>query len=312
MPCNKPLKAWRSREGGTVVFNKNMGWPELELQVPCGQCMGCRLERVRQWAVRLEHESQMHDKNCWITLTYDDDNLPYGGTLVVEDFQKFMKRLRQRTGAKMKYFHCGEYGDDFDRPHYHACLFGFDFKDKEYFRTINGNPYFISSFLSSLWPLGHHLIGFLTFDTCAYTAGYCTKKVHSSYAFTRVNRVGDQWFAVRNEYGTGSNGLGLDWFKTFHSDIWNGVGDDDFAVTSNGLEVKPPRYYFKKLQARDEAELGVSSLGQIGGYSRTVRSRRKVEGKSNASLNTPMQLKAREAIQIARHNLKRRNFDENV
>ena len=93
--------------------------------LPCGQCYACRLNKSRDWATRCVLEAKMHDKNCFITLTYNDDNLPQDLSLHKEDFVKFMKRLRKNTGEKIRFYMAGEYGSLYQRPHYHACLFGY-------------------------------------------------------------------------------------------------------------------------------------------------------------------------------------------
>ena len=83
MPCYHPLQGWRSRFNFNpktgrhgITFNLNEAFVEFPVTVPCGQCIGCRLERSKMWAVRCMHESQLHDKNCFLTLTYNDENLP--------------------------------------------------------------------------------------------------------------------------------------------------------------------------------------------------------------------------------------------
>jgi hypothetical protein len=139
------------------------------LMIPCGRCMGCKLERSRQWAVRCMHESSLHKDNCFITLTYEDRFLPPGGTLLKSDFQDFMKRLRFQNVAKVpsglshnerdewllrngiRFFQCGEYGELNHRPHYHAILFNFDFPDKKFYKMSGDHRLFTSKMLDSLW-----------------------------------------------------------------------------------------------------------------------------------------------------------------
>src|SRR4051794_29862641 len=105
MPCFRPLKGYRARVTNpdtgkrSIVFNARKGFNDLPVDLPCGQCIGCRLERSRQWAIRCSHEAKLHEENCFITLTYAPEHLPPGGTLVVKDFQDFMKRLRFEFGA---------------------------------------------------------------------------------------------------------------------------------------------------------------------------------------------------------------------
>ena len=104
MPCFYPLDAWRPNNGvKKLLFSYNSkycGSVSPDLQIPCGQCVGCRLERSRQWAVRCMHEAKMHERNCFITLTYSDaalasDDKYRDRGLHYEDFQLFMKRLRK-------------------------------------------------------------------------------------------------------------------------------------------------------------------------------------------------------------------------
>jgi len=168
MPCFYPIPAWRAqtvhpstRKRG-IVFNPRDGFADMALKVPCGQCIGCRLERSRQWAIRCLHESGLHERNCFITLTYDDEHLPEGGTLVKQDWQLFIDRLRKRFRTKVRYFHCGEYGEQTRRPHYHAILFGHDFDDKTLWKRNHGNPLYRSKSLERLWPHGYSSIGACT------------------------------------------------------------------------------------------------------------------------------------------------------
>ena len=153
MPCYHPQTAWRALTGRNqetgnwpIVFNRNEGYKDMELQVPCGNCIGCRLERSRQWATRCMFEASLHDENCFVTLTYSPDYLPEGATLVKKDVQNFMKRLRKAgTNGKFKYFLCGEYGENFNRPHYHICFFNLDFVDKEIISRKKDKPLYISA-----------------------------------------------------------------------------------------------------------------------------------------------------------------------
>lgn len=185
MACLCPIPAWRSREVNdsgkrSLVFSsamaKDYGAPS-ELNIPCGQCIGCRVDRATSWAVRCMHESQMHDENSFLTLTYSNENLPDKGTLVKRDVQLFIKRLRKFVyPKKVRYFYCGEYGDRTFRPHYHMLLFGLDFHDKTLWKTVKGNSYFISPSLNDIWGKGYCVIGSLTYDSAQYVSGYIYKK----------------------------------------------------------------------------------------------------------------------------------------
>ena len=292
MPCYHPMKGWRGRLDGRIVFNKALGYVDKPVEVSCGQCIGCRIERSRQWAVRMMHEAQMHDANGYLTLTYADENLPEYGGLRLEDFQKFMKRYRERIApTKIKFFHCGEYGENGDRPHYHAIIFGHEFEDKRYFKSIKGHPYYVSGLLSELWPYGHHLIGDVTFGSCQYVAQYVTKKINGKGAddyYSVVDKETGEIHSIPPEYATQSNGIGLSWYKKFRSDVFNGGQSDDVVHDNKARAMKPPRYYLEKLKEEERLE------------ALKVRGRRVQRAKENADDNTPERLEAKEKFVLGR------------
>lgn len=109
MPCYKPVKAFygsRLPSGKReIVFSSGQAQSCLDLKLPCGSCVGCRLERARQWAMRCVDEASMHKENSFITLTFNDDNLPLNRSLDVSIFQKFMKRLRKEVAPlRLRFF----------------------------------------------------------------------------------------------------------------------------------------------------------------------------------------------------------------
>ena len=244
MTCYFPLTAYRVPFQSKLVFNRPRDDDVLEqLQVPCGQCIGCRLERSRQWAIRCIHEAQLHSKNCFITLTYSPAHVPADGSLKLRHFQLFMKRLRKRFGDGIRFFHCGEYGEKYGRPHYHACLFNFDFPDKTLFCVDNGYKLYRSNALEELWPFGFATIGAVTFESAAYVARYILKKVTGDSAeahYTRWDSDGVVTAVLAPEYVTMSRrpGIASGWFEKFGSDVYPG----DFVVI-RGRKMRPPRYY---------------------------------------------------------------------
>lgn len=244
MPCFRPIKGYRSRivnETGkrSIVFNPSHGFNDQPVNLPCGRCIGCRLERSRQWAIRCVHEASLYQKNCFITLTFNDENLPSNGSLDVKIFQDFMKRLREKFGAGIRFFHCGEYGENFGRPHYHACIFNFDFEDKyDWRKTQSGQTVYRSEMLEKLWPFGNSEIGDVTFESAAYVARYITKKITGPDA--------DEHYQGRKpEYTTMSRrpGIGKGWFDMFTSDVY-----PSDAVVIRGKEIKPPKYYDRQFE----------------------------------------------------------------
>lgn len=233
--CYHPLQGFRKIGlGGGVVFDRRKGYSDRPVPIPCGQCIGCRLERSRQWAVRLMHEASMHDANCFVTLTYDEEHVPDDGSLVKGDFQRFMKRLRRSVEPrKVRFFHCGEYGEVSRRPHYHALLFGFDFPDKRGWSVRNGLPVWRSADLERLWPLGLSELGSITFESAAYVARYVVKKV--------TGRAAESWYGGREaEYATMSRrpGIGRAWLEKYKCEVYPADG-----VVMRGRLMKPPRAY---------------------------------------------------------------------
>ncbi len=242
MVCFHPLTAYRSHGGG-IVFNAKDGFRDLPVDLACGQCQGCRLERSRQWALRCVHEAQLHSKNSFITLTYSPEHVPLDGSLHLEDWQKFAKRLRRKAGP-FRYFHCGEYGEVNLRPHYHACIFGLDFvADRGLWKDTGKYPLFRSPLLDETWGLGFATVGALTFKSAAYVARYVMKKATGDLAkikYSRISEATGEEFFVRPEYVTMSRrpGIGSAWFKRFKSDVF--PADE---VVYEGKRYRPPRFY---------------------------------------------------------------------
>lgn len=297
MACYHPLTAWYSKDINpsgkrSLVFSaKNALQPDDPLEIACGQCIGCRLERSRQWAIRCLHEAQTWDSNCFITLTFSPAALnerQVPDSLDIRDFQKFMKRLRKKFGAGIRYFHCGEYGEHYARPHYHACLFNFDFPDKEPWKVVNGNTLYISPTLAELWPYGFSTIGDVTFESAAYVARYIMKKVTGEPA---AEHYGDR----KPEYTSMSRrpGIGSTWFDQFKSDVY----PSDFIVL-NGRKMRTPKYYDKLLDQLDPVELDY------------IKEHRLAEGARWSENNTPERLAVREQVQKLRLERLQRNHDE--
>lgn len=222
----------------------------MPMLIPCGKCVACLQARARQWAIRCVHESKSHTENCFITLTYDGARLPDNGSLVVRHVQLFLKRLRKKNKEKkIKYFHCGEYGRKFHRPHYHVLLFGHAFKDQIFWKKINDNNLYISKELSDAWQLGFASIGALTAASAAYVARYVLKKKFGEIAvehYTKIDKSTGEVLERKPEYITMSRrpGIGSAFLEKFKHEIY----PDDFIII-DGKKLKPPRYYDKKFEA---------------------------------------------------------------
>lgn len=249
MPCYHPIQAYwlmgeRTSKGNrTILFTEpRAGEVYSELKVPCGQCIGCRLDRSRNWAIRCVHEAKLHEDNCFITLTYDDVKKPihYDGGLHKRDFQLFIKKVRKHfDDIRIRYFHCGEYGERRGRPHYHACLFGLDFKDKKILKKTEVGNLYTSEILEKLWGYGFCTIGDVTFDSAAYVARYITKKITGSDSDIYYTDL-DTGLLKEKEYVTMSRrpGIGHDWLKKYARETYS-----TDSVIMNGRQVRPARYY---------------------------------------------------------------------
>lgn len=255
MTCYFPLHAFKGKSKDAdkiaITFRRSDSWRGVELDLPCGQCIGCRLERARCWAVRCTHEASLYDKNCFLTLTYSDENLPPGGSLCLKDHQDFMKRLRKRYGAGIRFFMCGEYGEELGRPHFHYLLFNHDFSDRKLFSGNRGNPLYTSAELSELWPYGHSLVGEVTFESAGYVARYALKKVTGE-------RSAEHYGGLKPEFTTmsrgckrlGTGGIGKAWFDRYKSDVY-----PLDRVVVRGAPTRPPRFYDTLLGREDRSTL---------------------------------------------------------
>lgn len=292
MPCFRPVTAWKSQHVNhatgkrSLVFSANKGQLGSELQIPCGGCIGCRLDKARQWQIRIMHERAYHDLAVFLTLTYNNENLPKDGSLNKRHFQLFMKRLRKQHDGKIKFFHCGEYGDQLQRPHYHAILFGIDFADKRrHSQNGRGDQIWKSELLDRIWGMGHCWIGSVTHDSAGYVARYCLKKINGEFAashYARTNIETGEIIHLQPEYITCSQGIGLKHFEEF--------GERTHArdsVIIKGKEAPVPKYYDRKLDEKDPLAL------------EAVKYRRKLNALKRKSENTPERLRVREEVKKA-------------
>lgn len=302
MACFHPLKAFvtvaASSEGKRqLFFRRPTGGLFKSVDLPCGQCIGCRLERSRQWAMRCMHEASLYECNAFVTLTYDDEHLPDFGSLDVRHFQLFMKRLRKKFGKGVRYYACGEYGEKLSRPHFHACLFNINFSDC---CAIGGDDDFVlyrSSVLDALWGMGFASIGELTFESAAYVARYCTKKVSGKAAEQHYQRVcpeTGECYSVKPEFALMSRrpGIGAGWYELFGSEVF-----PHDEVIFRGRPMKPPQYY-----DRLHAKASVLAQGD-------VRRARQREARKHSANNTPERLRVRERVTEAKASRVGRSYE---
>lgn len=238
-----------------------VGWSkgdDRKLELPCGKCIGCRMERARAWKVRVLHEAQLYDANLIVSLTYADKWLPRSLGLEYPDFQGFMKRLRRRVagvslgpdgGRPIRFFVAGEYGGETGRPHFHAILFNCRFQDMQEWQ----NGFFSSRVAEDLWGRGNVVIdGDVTPQGAAYVTGYVTEKQEREAPHVLDLGTGELIFR-RREFCqmSRSPGLGAWWYRRYGDDLF----PQDAAVFP-GKQVKVPRFYFERYKREaDPGEL---------------------------------------------------------
>lgn len=291
MPCYHPLTAFHGKNGG-VVFNRHTSKTGISFQLPCGRCVGCRLERSRQWAVRCVHESKLHVHNCFLTLTYDNDHLPDDGSLVKRHLQLFMKRLRKKFGNGIRFYACGEYGADFGRPHYHVLLFGLDFPDKVFHKkSKSGERLYTSEVVRALWPFGANIIGDVTFDSCRYVAGYVVDKITGDKADEHY--LSPDGVLLLPEFSLMSRrpGIGAGFYDKFGKEIYR-----HDSVVLNGVEFTPPRFYDARYELVDSARLA------------ELKEARRKRAIAKRSDNTPERRRVREVVALRKARLFKREI----
>lgn len=225
----------------------------VTVTVRCGKCMDCRLSAAHEWSIRVMHECKMYDSNVFVTLTYDDGNLPGDYGLDYRHFQLFLHRLRKSVPGRGRFFMCGEYGERFGRPHYHAVLFNCDFPDKVFWkRNERGDPLFTSAELSGLWGKGFCSFGDATLESADYVARYTTKKITGPSAGAAYQWISEDGEVFDREppflQPSLKPGLGARWFEKYRSDVF----PCDYLVF-DGKKFPVPRYYSKLLEREDRA-----------------------------------------------------------
>lgn len=287
MACYQPIRAFQRDRGGPVKLLPARG-PRGEpsnLELPCGKCLGCQQTRANHWAERCKHEAQQHQHCSFLTLTYNDRWAPNDGNLQPRDLQLFLKRLRKRLHrvlasdtkrarpqsqrvsssdprnrilsnprAPLRYFACGEYGEETGRPHYHLLLFNADFAGAR-IGTSHGHELRTNDHLADCWShpttnesYGHHTIGTALPGA---VAGYIAKYVLKSHRYNSLNNpicdrdgvANPLW--IKPPFTRMSKGIGLAWLTTYHSDLAKGY------ITSDGRKVALPRYYKRQLTQKE-------------------------------------------------------------
>lgn len=242
-------------------------WKRADV-IPCGSCIGCRLDYAREWANRITIESKCYpkEKNWFITLTYNDENLPYkevmnqetgesikGTTLYKKHIQDFMKRLRKAYPDDTIRFYCaGEYGDQTQRPHYHACIFNISLEQellKKYKNNEQGDAIFTHEKLEKIWGKGFVTVAELSWETASYTARYVMKKQIGAEARTYyIEKAKEPEFVQMSL----RPGIGYPYYKEHKNEIYK---NDEITIPQKkgARKIKPPKY-FDMLREKEEPE----------------------------------------------------------
>jgi len=249
LSCYRPWPAYRQRDG---TVSQKQGPDAEAIRLPCGACIGCYMDRSHMWSLRCRHEASGWTHNAFLTLTYDDDHLPWHGSLDRLKPRRFIRYLRRAMSGvecapgsekrPIRYFGCGEYGSKRARAHYHILLFNVRFTDTARY----GRDTYTSQLVSALWPYGSHLIGTVNAASASYVAGYATKKVSAWQRAAKydvmdpstgevVSRVPE--FAMMSLKPP----IGWYWYDKYKSELRNGY------IVVDGQQVSIPRLYADKL-----------------------------------------------------------------
>lgn len=246
MPCYFPKPAWMAKKDGSLIFSRRYASDlDAPINLPCGQCFGCRRKKAVQWGARAVHETMLHPFSSFITLTYED--APSG--LVHRDYQMFMKRFRENNSElQIRQLMCGEYGEKRGRPHFHALIWGTDFfHDRRRFKQMPGGYWLYNSdLLDGYWGHGHAVISNVTFESAAYVGGYCFKKINGKNEPDRNYYQPNPFTGemVRKEYiiPSRSPAVGIGWLQKYYKQVFE---RDERLIFEDGRSVPIPARYKK-------------------------------------------------------------------
>lgn len=289
MPCTNPnvfqMNTKKPTMWGSLNYLKKQNLEQTIMDgvkkgnlalLPCGKCEYCRKQIAEQWATRIELEAQKWKDVIFVTMTYDEEHIPYGEiikgyqsiqsqTVNKRDVQLFLKRLRKAYKKPIKYFIAGEYGDRTKRPHYHGIFFGLKPEDGVWYKNQKGNAYFKSEWLTNIWGKG-----FVDFSPAgpgsyAYVTQYVNKKAIGAEQNAKY------WMQGREpEFRIMSKGIGEEYLKEHMKEIL----ETDNITCAGGRQKRPPRY-FDKLLDKDTRKDTESHFRAHSEELREVRAKRR-------------------------------------
>jgi len=235
-------------------------------QFGCQQCGPCRQNRNRVWAHRMVLESFKHPKSSFVTLTYNDEHYPPGGSLVPRDLRLFIMRLRSRVRpTRVRFYACGEYGAGAqERPHYHIAFFGLGREDQAIIEKAWHSP-------ESKLPIGFVHVGDLNFDSAQYIAKYI-QKGYNKPDDARLKGRHKEFARMSNRPGLGALAIpdiaeGLNNDAGMH--IISTLGDVPGALSHGRRSMPLGRYLKSKL--RHEMGLDEDKIKSEKNYQKTLQ-----------------------------------------
>lgn len=249
----------KNRSDYDIFINKNLQMIEDSINnkyysfikwinVPCGCCDECLNDRARQWAYRILVEAAQYKHNYFITLTYNDEHLPSNKMLVKDEISRFNKKLktyldRKGFNSDFRFYGIGEYGTRSGRAHYHEILFNCEIPDLEFYKkSENGDLYYNSEFLNSVWAKGYVVVAQVDIGSACYVARYCDKKK----LLTKKEKEDLYSKGVVPEFSVMSRrpGIGAGYYEKIVENVKAGVYNMAFKDNYFGI----PRFFTDKLK----------------------------------------------------------------
>lgn len=218
------------------------------IQVPCGCCRECLADNSKQWAFRILKEAAQYENNYFITITYNDENLPGDRMLDKDFFKKFNKKLkvylaRNGLNSDFRFYGVGEYGSKTARPHYHCIYFNLDLRDLKFeYIDSNHNLHFSSKLFSQCWPNGFVDIGSVDIGSACYVARYCDKK--RRLTTSEKKELIDKGIVPEFSAMSRMPGIGA----CYTHEAYDRFIDGKYYDVQKGKNFKLPLYYTKKFK----------------------------------------------------------------
>lgn len=183
MKCLHPIlvREWQDRLDPKTGTYKKVRTNSFQY-VPCGSCVSCLSQKRNQWTYRLQKERSSSDYSFFLTLTYNEENIPVKINEGLPYFvfnkkhvQDYLKRVRFMVSKINKdlvcrYYCVSEYGKKTLRPHYHMQFFVKNDKNLQYLKSI-------CKILEAEWTFGYFQRKTTDDANIHYVTKYCIKSL---------------------------------------------------------------------------------------------------------------------------------------